>query len=301
MISLVAKAKSLKMLIGAVDKKQKEALVMALLEKGETYREITKKAGVSPNTIKAIANKIGLSETTSESSRAFELYVQQKTPLEVAITLNIKADKAIHYYHEYFKLLGITEFTRVYLQIKDNPLAFVNHFKLCQNARMGDGEVVELLKIANRYLPRIRLEYDRVKEEINSTKAELNSWKAAVNNEVRVYQDFCDRNLALKKREDELQLNVDKLEAKEIELQKTTIELQQHLAELQENNTYHDDLNPEVKQEDIISTNDELIPSLNYHKNENETLLYPNQVEPSSRALIFDTKDLFPKSSNIKN
>ncbi|MGH9951901.1 MAG: hypothetical protein ACRD5J_09765 [Nitrososphaeraceae archaeon] len=108
----------------------------------------------------------------------------------------------------------------------------MNLTKLVQNARMGDAEVVELLKVANGYLPRVRLEYDRVIEEINSTRAELNSWKAATSNEVRVYQQFCDRNLALKNREDELQLNVDKLEAKEIELQKTTIELQQHLAEL---------------------------------------------------------------------
>ena len=81
-------------------------------------------------------------------------------------------------------------------------------------------------------------------------------------------------------------------------MQKTTIELQQHLAELQENNTYHDNLNPEVKQENIILTNDIFIPPSNmvidYHPNENETLLYPTQVEPSSRKLIFDTKDLFP-------
>jgi predicted transcriptional regulator len=165
-----------------MDKKQKEALVLALAEKGKTYREITKEAGVSPNTIKAILNKAGLDQSTSISSRAFELYVQQKTPLEVAIALNIEADKAIHYYHEYFKLLGITEFTRIYLQIKDNPLAFVNHFKLCQNARMGGDEVIELLKIANGFLPRIRLEYDRCKEEKNSLQAELNSWKAAISN-----------------------------------------------------------------------------------------------------------------------
>ena len=68
-----------------------------------------------------------------------------------------------------------------------------------------------------------------------------------------IYQQFCDRNLELRKRNDELQLNVNKLEAKKTELQKTTTELQQHLAELQENNTYRDNLNPEVKQE-IIST-----------------------------------------------
>ena len=122
------------------------------------------------------------------------------TPLELAITLNIEADKAIYYYHEYFKFLGITEFTKVYLQVRDNPWPYVNLTNLVQNAKMGDGEVVELLNIANGYLPRIRLEYDRVKEEINSTRAELNSWNAAISNTVRSYQQFCDRNLELKKR-----------------------------------------------------------------------------------------------------
>jgi hypothetical protein len=63
----------------------------------------------------------------------------------------------------------------------------VNLAKLVQNARMDESEVVELLKIANGYLPRVRLEYGRINEEMNSTKAELYSWKAAVNNEVRVY------------------------------------------------------------------------------------------------------------------
>jgi hypothetical protein len=86
-------------------------------------------------------------------------------------------------------------------------------------------------------------------------------------------------------------LSINELEANEIELQKATIELQQHLAELQEYNIYHDDLNPEVKQEDIISTNNELI-SLNCNKNKNEILHCSPQVESSSRTLIFDTKDL---------
>ena len=167
-----------------MNKKQKEDLVTALLEKGETYREITKRAGVSPNTVKAVANKMGLDQNTSVSSRALELYVKQKTPLQVAIELDIKAEDAMHLYHQYFMLLGITEFTKAYLQVKDNPWPYVNLAKLVQNAKIGEGEVVELLKIANRYLPRIRLEYDRVNEEINSRKAELNSWKAAIINEV---------------------------------------------------------------------------------------------------------------------
>ena len=154
-----------------MDKKQKEALVIAMLEKGESYRNITQRAKVSPNTIKMLANRAGLDETTSISSRAFELYVQQKTPVEVAIALNLEAEKAINYYHQYFMLLGITEFTKAYLQVKDNPWPFVNLVNLTQNSRMKDGEVVELLKIANGYLPRVRLEYDRVEAELNSLEA----------------------------------------------------------------------------------------------------------------------------------
>ncbi len=276
-----------------MNKKQKEALVLALAEKGETYREITKKAGVSPNTIKAVLNKAGLDESTSMSSRVFELYVQQKTPLEVAIQLNLEADKAIHYYHEYFKLLYITEFTRVYLQIKDNPWPFVNLVKLIQNSGMSDVEVVELLRIANRYLPRIRLEYDRVREEINLSKAELNSWKAETSNSVRIYQDFCDRNVVLKKREDELLFSIRELEAKKPELQKTISRLEQHLSTLSEYEFNTSNLNPEVKHEEIFSANDELMLPLNCHPNENEKLHYSSLVEPSSRSLIFDTKDLF--------
>ena len=205
-----------------MDKKEKEALVLAMLEKGESYRDIAQKAKVSPNTIKMLANRAGLDESTSISSRTFELYVQQKTPVEVAIALNLEAEKAINYYHQYFMLLGITEFTKAYLQVKDNPWPFVNLVKLAQNSGIRDGEVVELLKIANGYLPRIRLEYDRLKEEKSSVEAELNSWKAEISNAVRIYQQFCDRNIELKKREDELQHSVNKLEAKEAELNESS-------------------------------------------------------------------------------
>src|SRR5918995_5102133 len=117
-----------------MDKKQKEALVLAMLEKGESYRDIVQKAKVSPNTIKAISNRAGLDETTSISSRAFELYVQQKTPVQVAIALNLEAEKVINYYHQYFMLLGITEFTKAYLQVKDILWPFINLVKLTQKA-----------------------------------------------------------------------------------------------------------------------------------------------------------------------
>ena len=274
-----------------MNRKQKEALVLALAEKGETYREITKKAGVSPNTIKAVLNRAGLDESTSIHSRAFELFSKGQTPLQVAIKLNLEAQTAIQYHQQYYMLLGCTEFTKAYLQVKDNTSQFINLAKLVQDAKISNCEVEELLKIANRYLPRVRLEYDRLKEEKSSLVAELNSWKAEVNNAARTYQLFCDRNLALKNREDELQLSISELERKETRLNES-------LSEFQDNNADNNCLAPEVKQEEVNFMNDVIISPptmvLDHLQNDNCIFPRPSQVEPSSsRTIIFDTKDLF--------
>ena len=70
-----------------------------------------------------------------------------------------------------------------------------------------------------------------------------------------------------------LSQSVNKLEAKQSELQKTISRLEQHFSVL-ENNVNTTNLNPEVNQE-VISKNDKLIPSLNCHKNmENIVGLY---------------------------
>jgi hypothetical protein len=63
-------------------------------------------------------------------------------------------------------------------------------------------------------------------------------------------------------------------------------------------NNGNKDVSLEVQQEDVISSNNVLIPqpnvSINYNQNqnENETCHYPFKVEPLFRTLIFDTKDL---------
>ena len=104
----------------------------------------------------------------------------------------------------------------------------MNLARLVHNAKMGDGEVVELLKIHKR----ISSQTDRLNEEKSSLEAEISSRRAELNNIARTYQQFCDRNLELKKREDELQYSINELEAKESELQRTISGLKQQLSEL---------------------------------------------------------------------
>ena len=174
---------------------------------------------MSPNTIKAVLNRAGLDQTTSITSRVFELYSQDKTPLDVAIALGLEADEAIRLHREYFKLLGCTEYAKVYLQIKDNPWPYVNLVKLTQNSGISDDEVVELLKIANGSLPRIKLEYDRLKTELNSLEDEKR-------NSAREQQRLCNEISEMKTIVDQLQLNIreSKNENSRLELQKIRLQ-----------------------------------------------------------------------------
>ena len=210
-------------------RKQRETLVISLYENEKTYREIARELRMSPNTIKAILNKAGLDQITSISSRVFELYSQDKTPLEVAITLGLKSEEVLRYHHEYFMLLGCTEFTKVYLQIKDNPWTYVNLVKLALNSRMSDGEVVELLKIANGHLPRVRLEYDRLKAELNSLEDEKS-------NSTEDYHRLCNGISGMKITVDQLQLTIRESKDEKAKLESQKIRLQNFIKDFQNSN-----------------------------------------------------------------
>lgn len=130
------------------------------------------------------------------------------------------------------------------------------------------------------------MEYDRLREENSVLEAKINSWKADLNNTVRIYQSFVDRNVELRKREDELALSINGLEAREAELRKTTTELQQQFTELHENNI--DNVNLEIKQDDVVSTNDVSTPQVQA------------QVDPSFK-IPFDTGNLFQRWGSFRD
>jgi hypothetical protein len=201
-----------------------------------------REAGVSPNTIKAILNKAGLDQTSSIASKAFELYSQQKTPLEVAIALNLEADEAIRLHQEYFKLLGCNEFTIVYLEIKDDPWPFVKLVKLVKDAGMSDDQVINLLQIVNDHLPRVTSEYEKLKAEINSLEYEKS-------NSAKQYQQLCDRILELNNRVDQLQLTVKELEDTKAKLEIQSRRLQDFVKDFQDNNIEHDKVKQAIQGE----------------------------------------------------
>ena len=71
----------------------------------KTYREIEKLVRKSPRDIRTILNKVEPPEhSMSVSSRAYKLFSEHKSPIEVAIALNIRQPEAVQFYKEYFNL-----------------------------------------------------------------------------------------------------------------------------------------------------------------------------------------------------
>ena len=126
-------------------------------------------------------------------------------------------------------LLGCTEFTKVYLQIKDNPWAYVNFVKLALNSGMSDNEIEELLKIAKGHLPRVRLEYDRLKAELDSLEDEKS-------NSTEDCHRLCNEISGMKITVDQLQLTIRKSKEEKAKLELQKIRLQNFVNDFQDNN-----------------------------------------------------------------
>jgi DNA-binding CsgD family transcriptional regulator len=98
-------------------RQERERLVLDLYNQGKTYREIAKMARISPRDIGVILNKVVEEKTQGKeeqddaeknqeqqqqrrlclSAQAYKLFSEGKTPLQVAIILNLGESEATNY------------------------------------------------------------------------------------------------------------------------------------------------------------------------------------------------------------
>jgi transposase len=154
-----------------LNRQERQRLVLELYNQGKTIREIAKEARMSFRDIGVILNKAveekaeGLKEKHEEiqqlsvSSQAYKLFSEGKTPLEVAIALNLKESEATKYYKEYWKLKQLHNLNTVSEETKDDIEPFLRLYRLSKAAGMSARHVTNLLKIANTDLPDIQCRY----------------------------------------------------------------------------------------------------------------------------------------------
>jgi transposase len=169
-------------------RQERERLVLELYNQGKTIREIAKEARMSFRDIGVILNKTlkekteatkeqgqdnnreqcNQQENLSLSAQAYKLFSEGKTPLEVAIVLNLRESEATKFYKEYWKLKRLHNLNMVHEELKGDIEPFLKLYKLAKRKGMGIKQVVNLLEMSNNDLSDIQCRYERLKREVNA-------------------------------------------------------------------------------------------------------------------------------------
>src|SRR5215203_4460691 len=175
-------------------RQERERLVLDLYyNQGKTYREISKVARISPRDIGVILNKVSEGKTKGEegikqqdnnsaeknqnqeqqqqqlslSAQAYKLFSDRKTPLEVAISLNLGESEATKFYKEYWKLKQLHNLNMVYEETKGDIVPFLKLYKLAKRKGIGVRHVVDILAIANNDLPALERRFRRLGNDMS--------------------------------------------------------------------------------------------------------------------------------------
>ncbi|MGB7956750.1 MAG: hypothetical protein WCF23_22485 [Candidatus Nitrosopolaris sp.] len=139
---------------------EKEQYVIELYKQGRTIREIAKLMHMSFGEIGKILKKfkkeaeierghtndeeIDNNEPKSKESKAFKLFSEGKTPVQVVIALDIAADEVRAIYRDFMHQL-----VEIYDEIEDYLPSLLRLHRLVKNQGMGEQEIVNVLKLAN--------------------------------------------------------------------------------------------------------------------------------------------------------
>ena len=147
-------------------------------------------------------------EHKSLAVQDYEHFSKGKTPLEVAIILNIGQGQATAYYWEYLKLVQLDDVTKIYQELGSGIWNFVKLCKEAKAAKMGVSQVINLLRIANNQLPSVQDRYEQLQkhnnqfdsilktkskelQDLNSLIAETSKNLDTINLDIKERQRYC--------------------------------------------------------------------------------------------------------------
>ena len=102
----------------------------------------------------------------SLAAQAYKLFSEGKTPLEVAIALNLGESEATKFYKEYWKLKQLHNLNMVYEELRGDIEPLLRLYRLSKVKGMGVKQVVNLLETANNDLPDIEERFKRLRNDI---------------------------------------------------------------------------------------------------------------------------------------
>jgi hypothetical protein len=161
-------------------KQEREERILDLYyNQNKTYREIAKLERICPRDIGTIVNKesrdIESKQSQSKAAQAYDQFSRGKSPMEVAISLNLREPEVTQLYKESWNLKQIGDLNRIYLETSGNLAPFLALYKKSEAAGFNVKHVVWLLGVATKGLPEFEYKYYNLRSEVDSLEAQKQS------------------------------------------------------------------------------------------------------------------------------
>jgi hypothetical protein len=155
-----------------LNRQETEDLILDLYyNKKKTFREIQKIVRKSPRDISNVLNKVEPQRSSlCPSSQAYRMFIENKTPTQVAIALNLREKEVSEYFREYWQLEGLYNLDRIYEEIKTNLWSVVELYKQVKAENMNIIHVIRLLKVANNDIPSVENSLQELEREEDDLK-----------------------------------------------------------------------------------------------------------------------------------
>lgn len=155
-------------------RQEREQSVLDLYNQGKTIRDIAKELRMSFRDIGAILKKVSgemeekqdNKEPLSLSNKSYRLFSKGKTPIQVAITLNLSKTETTKFYQEYWNLEQMHELRMVYEEMGANIVHFLKLYRLSKDAHMNPRQVINLLQIATNDLQSVEQRYKKLQRNV---------------------------------------------------------------------------------------------------------------------------------------
>jgi len=172
-----------------MNREEREEHVILLYKEGRTFKDIAKEMHMSFRDIGAIINKVKLqverergyaaeaTQPKSPESRAFKMFSEGKSPVEVAVALDEPGDRVRAMYREYWELSGRYELAQIYDEARYVVRGLVRLHKIVKDRGLGEREIIKVLELA-KYdeLQNLQWKVEYLRNEVNMLENE--KWKS---------------------------------------------------------------------------------------------------------------------------
>src|SRR5215469_4173254 len=171
-----------------MNREEREEQVILLYKEGRTFKDIAKKMHMSFRDIGAIINKAKLQverergytndeEPKSPESKAFKMFSEGKSPVEVAIALDQPGDRVRAMYREYWELSGKYELAQIYDEVRYDVRGLLRLHKIVQDLRIEENDVIKVLELVkHNELECLQWKVEYLRNEVNVL--EMEKWKS---------------------------------------------------------------------------------------------------------------------------